>query len=270
MAFLFDDSGSSAVSAHRSLTRVVPLLLVALGLVLVLLFRTGLDLLLWAVGILATAFVARGVSSWFADHLGAKGELAVMLVLLAGFWATMTWIEPARKAAMSPFYKVLAFGQSQGYGGVWAAAPVSAGSPSAGGTPSSRSGSGAGARPGGSAPASSPVATGDGRRSLLGREIPTSTLLRVSAPSVGVGTPVTITAEVRAAEGIPDGRVRFVFNGTASRRATLGRSGGAGAASLTLDSLKVGVYDIAAEYAGAGQFRASTALPVRVVVRPAH
>jgi hypothetical protein len=97
--------------------------------------------------------------------------------------------------------------------------------------------------------------------------VPTTTSIRASRTSVTAGTPVTLTAEVRASDGVPEGRVHFVFNDPAMRRASLGSAGGAGTASLTLDNLKVGVYDVAAEYPGAGRFRKSVSMPLRVVVR---
>jgi len=275
MAFLFDEFGWSEQHAHRSVTRGVPLLLLALGLVLVLFFRTGLDLLLWAVGIMAAALIARGVGDWFADHLGSKGELVVLLVLLGGFWVTISWIEPARRSAMAPFRKILAFGESHGYGGLWmtAAAPA----PTSGSASAARRESpgprGAGPGPGGmagggSSPASASTATGDERSRFTAPEAPTTTSLLVSSTSVEAGTAVTFTAEVRAPDGIPDGRVSFVFNDTATRRASLTSSGGAGTASLRIDNLRVGVYDVVVKSPGAGRFRPSASMPARVVVRP--
>lgn len=93
---------------------------------------------------------------------------------------------------------------------------------------------------------------------------PTTLTLTTSAGSVAVGKPVTFTATVAAAAGVPAGPVRFrVDGGTAVERSTVG-----GVATYASSTLTAGTHTVTATFAGDGTHRSSTASVTQVVVVP--
>lgn len=78
--------------------------------------------------------------------------------------------------------------------------------------------------------------------------VATTTTLSVSASSVAVGQPVTLTARVASSTGPPIGTVVFLDGAASLGSATVV----AGVATLTTSSLSVGVHQVAATFSGAG------------------
>lgn len=91
---------------------------------------------------------------------------------------------------------------------------------------------------------------------------PTTLTLVASAGSVTVGKPVTFTATVAAAAGVPTGPVRFrVDGGTAVERSTVD-----GVATYSSSTLTAGTHTVTATFPGDGTYRSSTASVTQVVV----
>jgi hypothetical protein len=229
-----------------------------------------------AVATFVALLVLNEISGHLADNFGSTAGLVLMALILLAVFVLISTVEPLRRAFRAPFDQALTVGESYGYSGLLirasgrgssssSSSSTSRSAPGGGPAPvSPRSGGAGGARGAGGRS----KATGDERSVLSVPDLPTTTLLVASATNIDLGRPVVLTAEVRAAEGEPTGRIEFVFNDKVGRRASLRRSFGAGTASVTLRDLKVGVYDVVARYRGSGQFQPSSSDMVRVTVRP--
>ncbi|GEM_PF-1082156 len=81
---------------------------------------------------------------------------------------------------------------------------------------------------------------------------PTTTVLTLPARTVLEGAPVTVTATVSAAAGVPSGNVTFAVNDALTVVPVV-----AGVATLRLDGLAPGTYGVRAVYAGGGGYASS-------------
>jgi subtilase family serine protease len=89
----------------------------------------------------------------------------------------------------------------------------------------------------------------------------TTTALVASVNPSSFGQPVTFTATVSAASGVPDGTITFQKNGTTLATGTLS----AGKATLVTAALAPGTHTITAIYAGSANFTGSTSTGVAEV-----
>jgi polygalacturonase len=94
----------------------------------------------------------------------------------------------------------------------------------------------------------------------------TTTVVTPSANPIVYGNPVTLTATVTAAGGIPSGALSFQESSTPLSTVSLDASG---TASLTLNSLSAGTHSFTASFQGGGGFGASTSDTAAVSVLPA-
>jgi hypothetical protein len=92
------------------------------------------------------------------------------------------------------------------------------------------------------------------------------TIAGATSPST-LGQPVTFTATITPASGVPTGTVVFLADNTLLGTALLANAGSAYQAAVTTSGLPVGTHVVSAIYVGDGVFGASTAGPILHTVR---
>jgi len=99
---------------------------------------------------------------------------------------------------------------------------------------------------------------------------PTTTAVVASSATVTLGNPLTLTATVTGTSGTtPTGSVAFFAGTTQIGTAALSGTGASATAALSLSSLTVGTYSIAASYAGDSSNGGSNSPPISVTVQGA-